>query len=65
MAVFTIILTGFMSGWVHDEKCVARQEKITGRILPIENIKHYPGVADALEALYNGEVNYCFLLPAP
>ncbi len=46
-----------MDGWVFDEKCVARQKDITGHMMPVENIKHFPGVEDALEALRNDEVN--------
>ncbi len=53
---------GFLDGWVYDEKCIARAEHIAGRTLPVENIKHFPQVADALEALYNGQVKHCSLL---
>ncbi len=56
---FSLICTvGFLDGWYFDEKCIARQDHITGSVLPVENIKHFPQAADALQALYSGEVRH-------
>ncbi len=46
-----------LDGWLYDEKCIARQTWITGNIMPLENIKHFPQIANAIEALNNGEVS--------
>ena len=51
-----MIYAGFMDGWVHDEKCIARQADIQGHILPVANIKHYSATDKYIAAVVSGEV---------
>ncbi len=55
--IATTVCLGFLDGWYMDEKCLARQSDIKGSSLPLENIKHYPDIPQAIDALKSGVVS--------
>ncbi len=56
------ISPGFMDGWYMDEKCLARQTQIKGSSLPLEGIKHFHDIPEAIDAVKAGTVSQGYRL---
>ncbi|XP_013403832.1 uncharacterized protein LOC106169072 [Lingula anatina] len=51
---------GFLDGWSEDEKCVARQSAIQGKILAKNQIVYVTAIKDMLDIVTNGTVDALF-----
>lgn len=44
----------FLDGWASTEQCLARQTQIANRILPPNQVKHYPNPSDGYQGVIDG-----------